>query len=211
MQDTIRHTPYEALDDKLANRHTPASPGRRGFLSASGLALAALALGCSRESSAAPATRRNLPKTVEIAEFSNDGKRLRVAELPSVVKSDAEWRQQLSPLAYRVTRQDGTEIAFTGALLKNKERGVYRCVCCDTALFDSRTKYESGTGWPSFYRPIARHNIFEETDRSLGMVRTEVSCARCDAHLGHVFNDGPPPTGLRYCMNSVSLTFAKAS
>lgn len=207
MQRTIRPTP----DDMPCSRHAPASPGRRDFLSASGLALAALALGCSRESSAATAARRTLPKTVEIAEFSNDGKRLRVAELPSVVKSDTEWRRQLSPLAYRVTRQDGTEIAYTGALLKNKERGVYRCVCCDTALFDSRTKYDSRTGWPSFYRPIARHNIFEETDRSLGMVRTEVSCARCDAHLGHVFSDGPPPTGLRYCINSVSLTFAKAA
>lgn len=190
---------------------TPDALSRRGFLGVSGLSLLALALGCSRDSNAASAARRTLPKSVELVEFGNDGRRVKTANVPSVVKADAEWRRQLSPLAYKVTRHDGTEIAFTGALLKNKSRGVYRCACCNTALFDSRTKFESGTGWPSFYQPIAKQNVFEESDRSLGMVRTEVSCARCDAHLGHVFDDGPPPTGLRYCMNSVSLAFAKAT
>lgn len=203
--------PDPANADTRRMNQDVASPARRGFLGASGLSLLALALGCSRDSNAASGTRRTLPKNVELVEFSNDGRRLRTATLPSVVKTDAEWRKQLSPQAYKVTRQDGTEMAFTGSLLKNKARGVYRCACCDTALFDSRTKFESGTGWPSFYQPIAKQNVFEESDRSLGMVRTEVSCARCDAHLGHMFDDGPRPTGLRYCMNSVSLAFAKAA
>lgn len=187
----------------------PSAP-RRAFLGTSVLSLAALALGCSRDSAAAGAQRRKLPATVEIVEFSDDGKRLRVARLPAVVKTDAQWRQQLSPLSFQVAREDGTERAFTGPLLKVKDKGVFRCVCCGTALFASATKYESGTGWPSFWRPIAKQNVHEESDRSYGMVRTEVSCARCDGHLGHVFDDGPRPTGLRYCMNSASLAFSKA-
>ena len=128
--------------------------------------------------------------------------------MPRVVKTDAEWKKELSPDAYQVTRQEGTEMPGSCALLlHNHEAGVYTCVNCGLPLFQAGSKFESGTGWPSFFQPIAKENIVEITDDSLGMSRTEIRCARCGAHLGHVFNDGPPPTGLRYCMNGVALKF----
>jgi peptide-methionine (R)-S-oxide reductase len=145
---------------------------------------------------------------VDIEAFDASGKGLGVSRREKVVKMDAEWRARLSALAYDVTRHAGTEPAFTGPYWDDHDDGLFKCICCDTALFDSKTKYDSGTGWPSFWAPISKTNIVESEDTSFGPRRTAVSCKRCDAHLGHVFTDGPKPTGLRYCMNGVALHFA---
>ena len=128
-----------------------------------------------------------------------------------VIKSEAEWRAQLTAEQYRVCREAGTEVPFSGAYVTDKSPGTYACVCCGQPLFDARTKYDSGTGWPSFYEPVAADTVDTALDHGLSRSRTEVTCSRCDAHLGHVFDDGPPQTGLRYCMNSVALKLDPAA
>ncbi len=186
--------------------------GRRAFLLSSGAALAGLALWRSRNDVArVEAAPNGSLKQVSIVEFTDAGVRQATISVPMIRKTDAEWKAALAPSSYEITRRAGTEIPGSGELLNVHDKGVFRCICCDTALFSSDTKFESGTGWPSFWAPIAKENILESIDISYGMTRTAVSCRRCEAHSGHVFDDGPRPTGLRYCMNSVALRFAKAS
>ncbi len=178
---------------------------RRHFIA--GLAAGAIAA-AGYKSRAATLSGPAQSQEVSIENFSPAGKSTGITRVPKIVKTDAEWRAQLSPLAFKVARQEGTEAPFSGEYAGNHADGIYHCVCCDTALYDSKTKYESGTGWPSFWQPISAVNVVKSADSSLGMQRDAISCRRCDAHLGHVFDDGPRPTGLRYCMNSVSLRFA---
>jgi len=150
-------------------------------------------------------------ETVTIENFDTAGETVGTSEVAKIVRTEAEWRQTLPSTTFEIARHAQTEAPFTGLYWNSHDDGLYRCFCCNTALFDSRTKFDSKTGWPSFYRAISSENIVKREDDSENMRRTAVSCRRCDAHLGHVFDDGPPPTGLRYCMNSVAMRFAKAT
>jgi|HubBroStandDraft_1064217.scaffolds.fasta_scaffold36617_3 peptide-methionine (R)-S-oxide reductase len=186
--------------------------GRRAFIVTAAGAVSGAALIAMRSSfliQPQPVDAKDAPAEVSIVEFGPDGKKTGKVTVAHIAKSDDEWRKQLSPISYDVTRRAGTERAYTGDTWNLHDKGLYRCICCDTALFKSDTKFESGTGWPSFWEPIARENVVETHDPSIGMDRTAVSCRRCDAHLGHVFDDGPRPTGLRYCMNSAAMHFVK--
>lgn len=186
--------------------------GRRSFFLASAAFLFSTACASdarNADNAASADTKRRNPGTVRLVEFSDSGKRVGIVTTEKIIKSDEDWKRQLTPEQFAVTRKSGTEPAFTGKYYKLHDHGIYRCVCCGNALFSSDTKFESGTGWPSFWAPIAKENIVESGDNSLDTERTAVSCRRCDAHLGHVFDDGPRPTGLRYCMNSVAMRFAK--
>ena len=190
-----------------------ANSQRRIFMASMGATLAGLALWSWKKphvlAASAPASK-DAPGEVTIVQFTDAGKKIGKVHVPKVVKTDEEWQKQLSPNAYDIARRADTELSYSGQYWNLHDKGIYRCICCDNALFSSDTKFESGTGWPSFWQPIAEENVRTLNDTSFGMMRSAVACTLCDAHLGHVFDDGPQPTGLRYCMNSASLKFVKA-
>jgi peptide-methionine (R)-S-oxide reductase len=190
---------------------TEVNPTRRVFLLGACATIGGWALLSLRRPRMIASAAKNEPAEVTIVQFSDSGQRLVKVKIPRVVKTEEEWRQQLSGNSFEITRHADTEFAYSGKYWNLHDKGIYRCICCDNALFSSAAKFDSGTGWPSFWEPLAKENVRETSDTSLGMVRTAVSCTECDAHLGHVFDDGPRPTGLRYCMNSASLKFVKVA
>jgi peptide-methionine (R)-S-oxide reductase len=197
------------FDSEVDKHASSINVARRAFLGISASAIAGAALWSLRKPRLiAAAMPKGDPGEVTIVQFSDDGKKLQQVRVPKVVKSEDEWRKQLSEGEFDITRHADTEIAFSGKYWNLHDKGFYRCICCENALFSSDTKFESGTGWPSFWEPIAAENVRTINDTSFGMMRS-AACTLCDAHLGHVFDDGPQPTGLRYCMNSASLKFVK--
>jgi peptide-methionine (R)-S-oxide reductase len=202
----------QTMFDSLDRVTSKSRLGRREFIAAAASAALGFAYWSLRRPklveavASQPADKSGQTKIVQ---FSDDGKRLQTVQVAKVVKTEAEWRKQLTPAAFDITRHADTELAYSGQYWNLHEKGLFRCICCDNALFSSDTKFDSGTGWPSFWAPIAEENVRTIRDISFGMIRDAVSCTLCDAHLGHVFDDGPKPTGLRYCMNSASLRFVK--